>query len=176
MPFWRRKPLHERLAEEGGLVERPAEAPRGPWDQAGVHGVARPRRWDAVATVAVPEPTGEERSFVLLADGTLLGDDGDVPLAEALELDPPFRAEAVRRDGDLWAVAATRITVVRLDHDPGGDAVELTLAEDGTRTLDVDGETAFGSAPELEQLLDGPGLVQAERLDDGLWEVRVAAL
>ncbi|MEX2210716.1 MAG: hypothetical protein WD689_03010 [Gaiellaceae bacterium] len=173
MPFWRRKPLHQRLAEEGGLVER--EPPRAPWDQAGVHGLARPRRWDAVATARVPGLEGDQREFVLLEDGTLLGDEAEVPLAEALGLEPPFRAEAVRRDGDLWAVAATRIAVISLEDDPAGDVVDLAITE-GQRTLVVDGATAFGTVPELERLLEQDGVVHAERLDGKLWEVRVAPL
>ena len=174
MPFWRRKPLHERLAEAGGLVERPAPA-RPPWDQVGVHGVPRPRRWDAVATVEVPGLDGEERDFVLLADGTLLGEESDTPLAEAVGLDPPFRAQAVRRGDDLWAVAANRITVVELDPDPGGDVVDVAVRQ-GERTVLVDGARSFGGVPALEDLLDGDGVAHAERLDEMLWEVTVAPL
>jgi hypothetical protein len=174
MPFWRRKPLHERLADEGGLVDRPAPT-RPAWDQAGVHGVPRPRLWDAVATLEAPGLAGDEREFVLLADGTLLGEDEDVALAEAVPLEPPFRAHAVRRGEALWAVAANRIAVVELDADPGGDTVELAVHGD-ERTLVVDGRRAFGSLPALERLLDGDGVVRAERLDEALWEVAVAAL
>jgi hypothetical protein len=174
MPFWRRKPLHERLAQEGGLVERP-EPTLPSWDQAGVHGLSRPRRWDAVATVEAPGIDGDERDFVLLADGTLIGEESDTPLAEALGLEPPFRAQAVRRGGDLWAVAANRITVVQLDVDPGGDTIDLAMRE-GERTVLVDGARSFGSVPALEQLLDGDGVAHAERLDETLWAVTVAPL
>jgi hypothetical protein len=174
MPFWRRKPLHERLAEEGGLVERPV--PAGPsWDQVGIHGVARPRRWDAVTTVEAPGIEGDERDFVLLADGTLIGEDSDAPLAEAVALEPPFRAQAVRRGVNLWAVAANRITVVQLDVDPGGDTVDLAV-RGGERTVLVDGARSFGGIPALEQLLDGDGVAHAERLDETLWDVTVAPL
>ena len=131
MPFWRRKPLHEQLAEEGGLVDPMPR--RLPWDQVGVHGVPRPRRWDSVVTVEAPGIDGDERDFVLLADGTLIGEDADKPLAEAVDLDPPFRAQAVRRGDDLWAVAANRITVVELDVDPGGDAVTSSFATASAR-------------------------------------------
>jgi hypothetical protein len=174
VPFRRRKPLHERLAEAGGLVERPAPA-RLPWDQAGVHGMSRPRRWDAVATVEAPGIAAAERDFVLLEDGTLLGEETDVPLAEAIVLDPPFRAQAVRRGADLWAVAASRITVVELDDDPGGDTVELAV-HGGGRTLLVDGTQVFGSIPALERLVVREGVVRAERLDERLWEVTVSPL
>jgi hypothetical protein len=174
VPFWRRKSLHERLAEEGGLVERPEPA-RPSWDQAGVHGVARPRRWDAVATVQAPGIDGNERDFVLLADGTLFGEESDTALAEAVGLEPPFRAQAVRRGGDLWAVAANRITVVQLDVDPGGDTIDLAVRE-GERTVLVDGARSFGGIPALEHLIDGDGVVHAERLDETLWDVTVAPL
>jgi hypothetical protein len=174
VPFWRRKSLHERLAEQGGLVERP-EPSRPSWDQAGIHGVSRPRRWDSVTTVEAAGIDGDERDFVLLADGTLIGEDSDTPLAEAVALEPPFRAQAVRRGTDLWAVAANRITVVRLDVDPGGDTIDLAVRE-GERTVLVDGARSFGGIPALEQLLDGDGVAHAERLDETLWEVTVAPL
>jgi hypothetical protein len=174
VPFWRRKPLHERLAEEGGLVERPAPT-RPPWDEAGIHGVPRPRRWDAVATVEVPGLEGNEREFVLLADGTLLGEESDAPLAEAVPLEPPFRAQAVRRGEDLWAVAANEITVIELETDPGGDVVDVAV-RDGERTVLVDGARSFGGLPALERLLGGDGVVHAERLDDTLWEVTISPL
>lgn len=174
MPFRRRKPLHQRLAEEGGLVERSAPA-RAPWDDAGIHGIARPRAWDAVVAVEAPGLDGDEREFVLLADGTLLGDGGDVVLAEAVPIEPPFRARAIRRAADLWAVGANRITVVELDDDLGGETVELSVHA-GERTLLVDGARVFGSVPALERLLERDGAVRAERLDDTRWEVAVGAL
>jgi hypothetical protein len=171
--FWRRKPLHEQLAEEGGLVDPMPR--RLPWDQVGVHGVPRPRRWDTVATVEATGIDGDEREFVLLADGTLVGEEADTPLAEAVDLDPPFHAQAVRRDENLWAVAANRITVVELDPDPGGAVVDVTV-RDGERTVLVDGARTFGSVPALEDLLDGEGVVHAERVDEQLWEVTTAPL
>lgn len=173
MALWRRKPLHERLAEEGGLVDPMPR--RLPWDQVGVHGVPQPRRWDSVVTVAAPGIDGDERDFVLLADGTLIGEVSDTPLAEAVDLDPPFRARAVRRGDDLWAVAANRIKVVELDVDPGGDAVDVVV-RGGERTVLVDGARTFGSVPLLEELLDGEGAVHAERIDENLWDVTFAPL
>ena len=145
-PFWRReKPLHERLAEEADLdIGKGTEEPRAPsrlsglahglfdgflsappdefgrpspLGEVGVHGVARPRRWDAVVSVDAELP-GDEVHFASLPDGTLLVDedvpDGAlVPLAEAIEqtLAPPYRAEGVRRGEGVWAVAANRIEV-----------------------------------------------------------------
>jgi hypothetical protein len=95
-----------------------------------------------------------------------------VPLADALELEPPYRAEAVHRGDGLWAVAARRIEVARFVHD--GDEIELTVV-DGDRTLMVDGLRDWGSIPELEQPLASYA-VHARRLDDDLWETRVSRL
>jgi hypothetical protein len=93
--------------------------------------------------------------------------------AEALEreLDPPYRAEAVRREDSLWAVAGRRIEVVEL---PGVTGTELELAmHGGERTLLVDGERAFGSVPALER---PEHVVRARRIDGDLWEVDEAPL
>ena len=109
---------------------------------------------------------------MVLPDGTLLGERLQAPLADALELEPPYRAEAVRRDGDLWAVAARRIDVARFPHD--GEGIELTVV-DGERTLTVDGARDWGSIPELEQPLRAYA-VHARRLDGDLWELRVSRL
>src|SRR5581483_9466178 len=104
----------------------------------------------------------------------LAGDDANVPLAEALALEPPFRAEGVRRGPGLWAVAARRIRVVRFDH--VGTEIELTV-RDGGRTLLVDGESAFGSIRELEDLLAGSdGIVRARRIAGADWDVQAHRL
>jgi hypothetical protein len=117
--------------------------------------VPRARRWDAVATARAHDLHGEEVVFAALPDGTLIVDD-DVPdgslapLAEAIEgmLTPPYRAEAVRREGGIWAVAANRIQLREL---PGaeGDTVEL---------------------------IEGDTIVIGRRLDGDLFEVEVTPL
>jgi hypothetical protein len=183
--FWRREPLHERLAREGAL-DREEPAPhdvRPRWGETGIHGVHRLREWDTVATVDAPDVPGDAVGFVSLPDGSLLVEEGDAeaeldPLAQAVEaeLDPPYRARATRQTERLWAVSARRIAVVELDSP--GEAVELTSHGD-ERTLIVDGERAFGSIPALERLGEREGrsyAVLAERLDGDLWEVRVSAL
>jgi hypothetical protein len=173
--FRRREPLHVRLAREGGMPLEEAKT-KPAWDAAGIHGLHRVREWDAVVTLEAPEVQGERASFVALPGGDLIVDDGptDVePLAAALdqELRPPYRAEAVRRDDGLWAVAGRRIEVVEL---PGvtGEELELTTHE-GDRTLLIDGERAFGSIPLLER---PDHVVRARRLDGELWEVETARL
>lgn len=192
--FGRRQPLHRRLAEAGGLsFDAPAQpglaaAPPG-WDgeqrgEPGIHGVPRPRRWDTVATAEAPALQGKEVHFTALPDGSLVVDEdepegGLSPLADALEarLAPPYRAEAVRRDGALWGVAGRRIVVVdepTLD----GDEAELVVTRGG-RTLTVDGRPRLARAPALEAAGAGEGpefVVRATRLDGDLWEVEAAPL
>src|SRR5436190_20066364 len=116
MPLFRRERLHERLARLGGLADSPAPEPvdTGPPEPGlpGYHGVQRPRKWDAVATTEAPDLRVDETEFTALPDGTLLLDENveptDLqPLLAAIEarLQPPYRAEAVRRTGEFWAVA-----------------------------------------------------------------------
>ena len=173
MSIFRRKPLHERLAREGGLLDSPAEDTRAPWDKAGIHGVHRPREWDEVAAVEADVP-GEHATFVVLDDRIVVEDGPDdvEPLADGLSLDPPFRAEAVRRSEGVWAVAGRRIEVVRL---PEVDGAELELSSHGgERTLVVDGERRFGSIPGLER--QGNYAIRARRLDGELWEIEASLL
>jgi hypothetical protein len=175
MGFFRRdRPLHEQMAEEGGLDlgPEPSETGRGPsrlaglmhgladgfltappdefgnpspLGEVGVHGVPRARRWDVVASARAELPV-DEVHFSALPDGTLIVEedvpDGSLtPLAEAIEvtLNPPYRAEAVKREDGVWAVAASRIRVREF---PEAEADELELVEDGNvvigRRLDGD--------------------------------------
>jgi hypothetical protein len=181
MPIWRREePLHERLAREGGLTERAPHDPGPRWGEVGIHGVHRQREWDAVATVVAPELEGTEARFVTLPDGTLVTetDDLDVePLADALEasVQPPYRAQAIRRPDGLWAVAARRIDVVEVQEAIDGDELVLTR-HGGERTLEVEGAQTFGGVPSLERLIADDGVITARRLDDMLWEIEVAPL
>ena len=180
MGLFRRKPLHQRLAEEGGLVEQ-STVPlfTGVIPEAGIHGIPRERQFDAVATADVPGAEGDAACFVGLEDGSLLIEEGDgdlTPLADAIEQDivRPYRANAVRRGETTWAVAAHKLRVVQLP-EPGGDQIELVLNGD-EKTLVVDGNRSFGTLPELEALADGDAVIRASRLDETLWEVRVDPL
>ena len=184
MPFWRRqKPLHEQLAEQGGMTMREHPAPIAPpFDVAGVHGLHRPREFDAVVTLEADAP-GDELGFVALDDGTLLLEsDVEVdldPFADALQgsITPPYRAIAIRKGERTWAVAANGIEVAQLGEEITGDSVELAV-QDGHRTLLVDGVRTFGSIPSLEELAGDRAayVVRAERLEGELWEIRVAPL
>lgn len=171
--FRKSEPLHVRLAREAGmpLGEEETAPTRAPWDEAGIHGLPRVREWDAVTTVEAPELTGDKASFVALSHDVLVIESGptDVePLAAAVEheLAPPYRAEAVHRDGPLWAVAARRVELVELPG-VGGDEIELAVHGD-ERTLLVDGERTFGSIPQLER---PEHVVRARRVDGETWEV-----
>jgi hypothetical protein len=189
MPFWRRrKPLHEELAEGTDLLEwqatyEPAiQLFQGTLDV--LHG-GRPRRWEAVATTDAPGLEGERFEFTALPDGTLLVED-DVPegalspLAEAIEqsLPAPYRAEAVRTEGDVWGVAANRIEVLTVPEEIDGDTVSLAVQGD-ERTLLVDERPGWSDVSTLEAYgreRHEDFVLHAERLDEDLWAVRVNAL
>ncbi len=192
MLFRRRKPLHERLAEAGGVLldvqaggwlgQPPGPFGRpSPLGETGVHGVPRARQWDAVGTADAPGLPGDAVHFVALSDGTLIVDedvpDGALgPLADAIEalVTPPYRAEAVRREDAVWAVAARRIEITEL---PDVDGEELELAVRGEeRSLVVDGRRSFGLNPSLERLAQGDAVVRGRRIDGDLWEIKVDPL
>ena len=173
MSLFRRRPLHEQLARTGGLLQDEGEDRRPPWDKAGMHGVHRPREWDEVTAVET-DLSGDRAEFVVLQDEIVIaeGPDDVEPLADALSLDPPYRAEAVRQAEGVWAVAGRRIEVLSL---PGqvGDEIELTRRGDEL-TLVVDGRREFGSIPALES--PGDFAVRARRLDRIRWEVERSVL
>jgi hypothetical protein len=183
VPLFRRESLHDRLAREGGLGDEPLPEPARPgWMETGIHGVPRHREWDAVVTVEAEGVEGDRVRFVALGDDSLVVEEGEdvEPIAAALDdvVDPPYRAEAVRRGETRWAVGVRRIEIVELTDDPGGDELTLT-SRDGARTLLVDGASTFGSIPALEQIGAARGesyVVEARRLTDGVWEVRVTPL
>jgi hypothetical protein len=180
--FRRREPLHEQLRVAGDLeaAERVPFDPGPHWGEVGIHGVHRQRVWDAVATVEAPQLGGTEARFVALADGTLLAETDELdlePLADALEgsLQPPYRAESVRRSDGWWAVAGRRIEVLDVPEEIAGDHVAVTMRQ-GERTVEVDGERVFGGLPTLERLAGDDAVVTAHRLDGTLWEVEVSPL
>ena len=183
---FRREPLHKKLAREAGLEQQESGRlvdPGPHWGATGIHGVPRPRRWDAVASADAPGLAGDEVHFVALPNGDLVVDEDEppdtlAPLADAVEqtLEPPYRAEAVRRHEDVWAVAARRVRVAAFQAD--GDELEL-VSSDGGRTFTVDGERTFGTVPELERIGRAEGshyVVRASRLDRDLWEVEADPL
>jgi hypothetical protein len=188
----RSESYNEQMLREAGLLDYLRDQPPQPLaeptllakaglpDGAGVG----PREWDAAVNATAPGLTGSRIEFTSLPDGDLLVDDedgaGDLsPLADCVEQDvqPPYKALAVRQDGDLWAVAAKRIELVRIDF-PHADSLELSRKDSWTE-LRVDGEPSDAQIPQLEGLGEAQGrdfFVKAERLDGDLWEVRVSAL
>ncbi len=202
MPFFRRRheTLNEQLLREAGLEDEasaqpepepaaleqePAALPEhlGAGRLVGL-ALERPARYDSVLTVDLPGLRGDRIEFATLPEGDVIVDDeeGDTdlsPLADAVEkeLEAPYRVVARHQEGDRWTVAARRIDVLRLDFD-GGDEIEL-VSEGGSRELRVDGEPWSGEIPELERAAEAVGhdhVVQADRLDGDLWEIRASAL
>jgi hypothetical protein len=183
--IFRREPIHKKLARQARLEQlEPALVDPGPhWGVTGIHGVPRPRRWDAVASAEAPGLAGDELHFVALPNGDLVVDEDEpegtlAPLAEAIEqtVEAPYRAEAVRQSEEIWTVAARRVRVAELEAE--GDELELVEAE-GARTLAVDGAREFGSVPELERIGREEGehyVVRARRIDGSLWEVEADPL
>jgi hypothetical protein len=184
--IFRREPLHKKLAREAHLEQAepaPLVDPGPHWGATGIHGVPRPRRWDAVASAEAPGLSGDEVHFVALPNGDLVVDEDEPadtlgPLADAIEqtVEPPYRAEAVRQGEDVWAVAARRVEVAEFEAE--GEQIDLVVNEGG-RSLTVDGARAFGTIPELERLGTGESdsyVVRATRLDGNLWEVATSAL
>ncbi len=171
-----RESVHARLASGDTVPFGDDDAPRGPWDIAGIHGVQRARQWDAVVTVEATGVEGERALFVALPDGRLVVEEGPErlePLAAAVdaELPRPYRAEAVRRERGLWAVAANAIEVVELTG-IAGEEIEL-VSHGSDRTLAIDGERSFGTIAALER----PGhVVRARRIDGAVWEIEVEPL
>jgi hypothetical protein len=147
----------------------------------GIHGLHRQREWDTVVTVDAPEAMGDEHAFVVLADGDLVveeGDDSASAIAARFAFPAPYRARAVRRDGDVWAVGARSLETFELADDPRGDFVELVW--DGVaRSVRVDGEPTLRGVPELERLgadRHDAYVVTAARLAGSTWEVSVTPL
>jgi hypothetical protein len=206
MGFFRRRPeetLNEQELREAGLSstgDTPPTEERQDFDTASSNeppadeswwdalnrAMARPAVWDLVTTAHVTGIDGDRVEFATLPSGELIVDaetgDGDLsPLADVVEkeLAPPYRVLARREEGqdDLWGVAARTIDVVEL-HFEGGDEIEL-VENDGSTELRVGGELRNEPIPELEhagETLGSDFVVQADRLDGDLWEIRVSAL
>jgi hypothetical protein len=190
-PFWRRgEPAHRRLGRAlpsspaDGFSQHPPLLDGTHMGEPAIHGVSRPRRWDAVVTAESEALVGDQVHFVALPDGTLVVDedvpDGSLaPLAEAVEeaVEPPYRAQGVRKSDRVWAIAVHRVEIASLP-DVRGDEIELTV-RGGERALVVDGGREFGGMPALERLAGGRHddyAVRAERIDGDLFEIKIAPL
>lgn len=150
----------------------------------GITGAPRPRNpWDAIVSVVAPSLPGETLVFHALPDGTLVVDEdvpaGSVaPLADAVErsVQPPYRAEAVRHDADVWAVAARRVEMLDL---PGVQGDELVASRVGDQ-VDLSVDCVGVHPPEILRaaLAAHPGdvAIVAERIDGALWSADVSPL
>ena len=203
--FRRRKEetLNEQMLREAGLGDQqpaeeadppqpldpyagtyPADQALGRWPGYLSRAMARPAVWDLVTSVTAPGIAGDTVEFATLPAGDMIVDtetgDGDLsPLADAVEkqLKPPYRVLARREDSDVWSIAARTIDVVELTFG-GGDEIEL-VENEGRTELRVDGKPWKQEIPELERAGETLGtdfVVQADRLDGDLWEIRASAL
>jgi hypothetical protein len=137
-----------------------------------------------VAT-ARTDAEGEEAVFVLLDDGRLIPLHGSQEAMETSaralegELDTPYRALAVRREGDAWAVGAVGIEVAELPADTEGDELMLTVTEEGERALEVDGRPTLEGIESIERAAGeryDAYVLRATRLDGCLWEIGIDPL
>ena len=128
---------------------------------------------------------GDEAVFVLLDDGRLVPLHGARKVMETAaralegELDTPYRALAVRREGDAWAVGAVAIEVAELPADTEGGELMLTVTEDGERALEVDGRPTLDGIEPIERAAGGrydAYVLRATRLDERLWEIGIDPL
>jgi hypothetical protein len=160
--------------------------PESHWLEAGITGLARPRRWDALVTYESPGADGDEAELIVLDDERILIDsspDGFDParLGRAFEgsIAPPFRAVARYRSG-IWVAGAVAIEVEELVPDPGGDELELTWngSELSLTVDDLPADPARAAAFErlAAERLDGAYAARARRLSGDSWEVSILAL
>jgi hypothetical protein len=123
--------------------------------------------------------------FVSLADRRLIGLHGPEDAMEAAaralasELEPPYRALTVRREGDMWAVGAVAIEVAELPADTEGEELMLTVTQEGERALEVDGRPTLEGIEALERAAGDrydAYVLRATRLDERLWEIGIDPL
>ena len=122
---------------------------------------------------------------MLLDDGRLVPLHGARKVMETAaralegELDTPYRALAVRREGDAWAVGAVAIEVAELPADTEGGELMLTVTEEGERALEVDGRPTLDGIEPIERAAGGrydAYVLRATRLDERLWEIGIDPL
>jgi hypothetical protein len=182
----RRETYNEQLMRDAGLDQVRFEPPTVLEELGIPTGQTRDGspEWDFTVTVTAPGLGGDRIEFTTLPDGDVIiseeeGNADASPLADAVEkeLRPPYKAFAIRQDGDVWAVVAKRIEVAQIAF-AGGDSLELSR-RDSWHELRIDGNPTDAKVPELERLGERAGrdyFVKAERIDGDLWEVRATAL
>jgi hypothetical protein len=174
----------EELVTPEGFDPYAGTYPAEQWLGTLTRAMARPGVWDLMTTVHAPGVAGDTVEFATVPAGDMIIDtetgDADLsPFADEVEkhLKPPYRVLARREDEDLWSLAARVIDVVELKVDQG-DEIEL-VENEGNTELRIDGEPSQQAIPELEHAGEALGsdfVVQADRLDGDLWEIRASAL
>ncbi len=172
-------------AQTGGFLATPPGLDGSPGlGIAGITGFARPSLWFAVTTATAPGIPDSEAHFVTLNDGTIVVDedvpDGALaPLADAVEtsLLPPYRAEAARQDGDVWAVGANPVAIATLPATLQGEQVEQS-SYGGELTCTVDGapHDPISELTEIGRSRGDDFSLVADRLDEMTWVVQVHVL
>jgi hypothetical protein len=118
--------------------------------------------------------------FVALAEGRLIHLHGAADAVECAagalegELEPPYRALAVRRDGDTWAVGGVAIEIAELPADTEGDELMLMVTQEGERALEVDGRPSVEGIDAVERVAAGrfdAYVFRATRIEGTLWEI-----
>jgi hypothetical protein len=142
------------------------------------------REWDAVAALESDAP-GEECVFVALPDGSVLVRRGSEAVAEpaahalAGELEPPYRALVLHREGRTWAVGAVSVQLAELPADTEGDELMLTVTQENERALEIDGRPTLAGIEAVELAVASPFdayVLRASRLRGTLWEIEIDPL
>ena len=94
-------------------------------------------------------------------------------------IDPPYRAVMLHQDADTWSVGALPIRVAELGRQLSGDEATLVVAEDGSRSLSIDGRPTVEGMDALERFVEArfPSYVaRVRRLDALFFELTVEPL
>jgi hypothetical protein len=184
VPLFHRKEetLNEKLLREAGYSQEGDAVAESPVHDAEVADESAPSG-EIVFTLDAPDLPGTSHEIVTLPDASVLVDE-DAPdvsdVAEAVEqdLDPPYRATALRQSDGYWLVTARPLDVETLSFE--GDELELSVL-DGVASLTVDGREADAGRVPSRLMRHGERVgsdfvVRATRLDSDLWEVRADPL
>ncbi|HEY3106094.1 MAG TPA: hypothetical protein VGJ49_04775 [Gaiellaceae bacterium] len=148
-------------------------------------GIPREREWDAVVTMTSPA-SGDRLVFLYPWPELVLPEEGDAGnvvawAIQALDrvIEPPYRAEAIRKEEDTWAVGALRVEVAELPADIDGDDLVLTVTEAGERELLVDGRPSLVGIDGLIWLVGDrfeSFVVRAHHIEGSFWEIEIDPL
>ena len=169
----------EKIDDESSASKPASETPTAPGQEEGAE-EAR----GVVVSLLAPDIAGDYAVFVALPQRLIIVEDqeGDSDLgalADAVEkrLQAPYRARALRGDGQRFVVVAGEIETVEL---PGLDGEELVVfaLPDGQRTAVLDGARYELASPEVESILEdsAPCLLRLENVDESVWEISLELL